>query len=260
MVFLSSMLGLYRAFSITKSLSNLFIDSTAQLLDTIGQKEFDAAIRCLHDSEISNNREREFNMAITLLKGSFEKFSYGNELKFQCAAIISICYYALADIKLSDTYIKLSKVCFEKWIYKSMPVTTSYALFNLMHCREFRRELSKLGLKWKGYPYIPFISCANSIVMNVEIDLVCRNAIQDYNKKMDRLFLSPPKYYFHCPKCNEKKEFIKLTSSETQEMFFYLNPLNLSAFKCSVCGERITINEDNDLELDNDGNFTKKTL
>ena len=121
MEFISSMTGLYKAFCVTRTISGLFINRTIQVLNRIGQKELDAAIKCLHDAEISNNPEREFTMALTLLKSSLEKFSDSNKLKFQCACIIAICYYVIDEFKLSDKYIDFSKSYFSKWIYERRP-------------------------------------------------------------------------------------------------------------------------------------------
>lgn len=266
MEFFSSMTGLYKVFGVTRTISGLFINRTIQVLNRIGQKELDAAIRCLHDAEISNNPEREFTMALTLLKNSLEKLSDSNKLKFQCACVIAVCYYVMDEFKLSDKYIGLSKSYFSKWIYERRPIglmsvgLIRMGYFNYTRCREFRNELQELGLKWKGQPGIPLEFCTNSYSMNEETRLATENAIQEYHNKMDSLFLPTPGYFFHCPKCNERKEFIKLDTFETQEdlLSFPLYVfLGLSIFKCSICGERIKVNEETELELDEDGNFTK---
>lgn len=268
MEFISSMTGLYKTFCVTRTISGLFINRTIQVLNRIGQKELDAAIKCLHDAEISNNPEREFTMALTLLKSSLEKFSDSNKLKFQCACIIAICYYVIDEFKLSDKYINFSKSYFSKWIYERRPVRLMsvgfirMGYFNYTRCRDFRNELQELGLKWKGQPGIPLEFCTNFIFMNKEIRLAVDNAIQEYHNKMDSLFLRTPCYFFYCPKCNERKEFVKLDTFETQEdilSFPLYSLLGLSVFKCSICGERIKVNEETELELDKDGNFTKKS-
>lgn len=246
MDFFSVLTALYRSYCITKNIKGLFINSTIQILERISQKELNAAIRCLQDAEKSINPEREFTMALTLLKSSLEKLSDKNKLKFQCACIIAICYYVINESKLSDKYIGLSKFYFSTWIYNRRPKGLMpvgfMGYFNYTRCREFRNELHELGLKWKGQPCIPLFFCTNSIIMDEETRLVCDNAIQEYNNKMDGLFLPIPSYFFHCPKCNERKGFIKLTSIEDQEdllLFQISNILGLPIFKCSKCGERI---------------------
>lgn len=110
MEFFSSITGLYKVFCVTRTIRGLFINRTIQILNRIGQREFDAEIRCLHDAEISNNPEREFTMALTLMKSSLEKLSDSSKLKFQFACIIAICYYVMDEFKLSDKYISFSKL------------------------------------------------------------------------------------------------------------------------------------------------------
>lgn len=255
MEFFSSMMSLYKVFCVTKTIRRLFINRTIQILNRIGKKELDAAIRCLHDAEISNNPEREFTMALTLLKSSLEKLRDSNKLKFQCACIIAICYYVMEEFELSDKYIGFSKSYFSTWIDKRRPIGVKsvglmrMGYFNYTRCREFRNELHELGLKWKGQPGIPLAFCTNWLIMNEETKLATNNAIQEYKNKIDGLFLPTPSYFFHCPKCNERKKFIKLYTI-----------LGLSIFKCSICGECIKVNEEFELELDEDGNFTKNNV
>ena len=64
-----------------KTINNLFVNKTASLFDKIGCSDFNTAIRCLRDAEISNNPEREFVSALTLLKSSIEKLNNNNKYK-----------------------------------------------------------------------------------------------------------------------------------------------------------------------------------
>lgn len=194
MEFFSSITGLYKVFCVNRTIRGLFINRTIQILNRIGQREFDAAIKCLHDAEISNNPEREFTMALTLMKSSLEKLSDSNKLKFQFACIIAICYYVMDEFKLSDKYISFSKSYFSAWVYARKPIGLMsvgfirMGYFNYTRCQEFRNELLELGLKWEGQPLVPLAFCANPLIMNEEIGLACDNAIQEYSKKLDDIF------------------------------------------------------------------------
>lgn len=178
------------------TITNMFIDETALLLDNVGNSDYEAAKKCLQDAKLSNNKEREFNSAITLLRSGIEKLNDNNKHKFQGAVIIAVCYRLLGDAVLTNRYIDVSKEFFNKWIDKKKPYgLVSFGVVkmgwrNYLCYKEFKEEIESIGLKWKGSFPMPSLLAMNPVLMNSDVNDACHNAIVEFNDKVDNISIS----------------------------------------------------------------------
>lgn len=233
-----------------KAINNLFVNRTASLIDQIGCIEFNAAIKCLHDAEISNVPEREFISALTLLKSSVEKFKIENKYKFQGTLIIGVCYKLLQEDTLSRNYLENSKTHFIEWINKNRPyvgISSNSiiwsAVFNHSSYSDFKKEIVSFGLKWQGeYPFM----FGNPVLMNEDISVALKNAIKDYSFKVDHLFDPPPEYKCVCKKCNREVRLIEPDLSSNKETVSFLlliaKMFDYKVLTCECCGSMFHIN------------------
>jgi len=144
--------------------SSKFIFATEDVIEKIGSNEFNAALRSLKDMRISDNPERELNMAITQFRSSLEHFvsksqgifaSYNVMKKqFQTALLISICYYCINERALCEQYRALSVNYFSEWLESYSNGCPSGKLYNLeIWYDETKKEVIDLGLSWNySYP------------------------------------------------------------------------------------------------------------
>lgn len=179
------------------AINDLFVNKTADLIDKIGCSDFNAAIKCMHDAEVSNNPEREFIIALTLLKNSIEKLKKDNEYRFQGALIIGVCYKFLREEILSRNYLKMSTVFFKEWLDENKPygvVSTSIiwsGFNNRANYFDFKNKIISFGLKWRGESIVHSFMSWNPIIMNEDIHVAIANAIEDYNLKVDNIISIP---------------------------------------------------------------------
>lgn len=83
--------------------NNMLTDKMAQIVENIGRKELNSAIKTLTDSRKSNNKEREIESTITQLRLALEKIT--DELvKAKIAALIAFCYSVLNEVQLARCY------------------------------------------------------------------------------------------------------------------------------------------------------------
>ena len=194
----SSLISIYKTF---KVINNILIDETANTLNYIGEKDFEAALKSLRDSKLSYDKEREYNRSITLLRSAVEKISDENNSKVKGLILIAISYDTLNEKILRDKYKELAKLQFFCWINAARPYgrlgvggmglarifIKSYATYkNTEEYDRFRRDIISLGLEWKQPIFTPGLK--NGLFFNKYISIASEHAIEDFNEYMDHLF------------------------------------------------------------------------
>ena len=87
-----------------------------KILAAIGKSNFDAAIRALEDAKKSNDPRREFESALTLLRGAYEELS-SHESRSTTALLIAACYscFTEKEQRLIESYIEKSNQEFKEY-------------------------------------------------------------------------------------------------------------------------------------------------
>ena len=235
----------------------MFVNKTASLFDKIGCSDFNTAIRCLRDAEISNNPEREFVSALTLLKSSIEKIKSNNKYKFQGALIIGVCYKLLQEDVLSEKYLKMSIELFKEWIYSNRPVglvscgIIRTGAYNRTSYSDFKKEIISFGLKWRGESAIHSFMSWNPILMNEDVSTAIVNAIEDYSIKVNHIFDSQPEYKCVCKKCNREVRLIEpdgFSSNETASTILLIAKMfDYKVLACEYCGNMFHVNSEGEI-------------
>ena len=249
------------------AINDLFVNKTADLIDKIGCSDFNAAIECMHDAEVSNNPEREYISALTLLKSSIEKLKKDNEYRFQGALIIGVCYKFLREETLSIRYLEMSKCFFREWIEKNRPVGlmsiggVRFGYSNYMRYSDFKDAIISLGLKWRGNPSIPAFMSFNALLMNEDVAEAIKNAIEDYDEKLNHLFDPSPEYRCYCDNCGREVRLIEreLQSNTNGDMAYLLLMTTIFKYKimaCENCDKTFFVNSDGKaLQIDSFSKF-----
>lgn len=157
MSFILSVESMRQAYSIYKFSTN-FISKTESVIEEIGANELNAALNSIHDMYISNNPERELNMAITQLRLALQNFdsNAGNyfvshkllEKRWKTSLLISICYHVLDETDLSFKYHDKTYEDFSDWLenISQVPVGKIYAKehnYNVV-----KQKINSIGLDW----------------------------------------------------------------------------------------------------------------
>ena len=241
------------------AINNLFVNKTADLIDKIGCSDFNAAVKCMHDAVVSNNPEREFISALTLLKSSIEKLKSNNKYKFQGTLIIGICYKLLQEETLSIRYLEMSKMYFKDWIEKNRPVGfmsmgfLRFGYSNYMRYSDFKDEIISLGLKWRGNPTIPSFMSFNALLMNEDVAEATKNAIEDYDEKLDHLFDPLMEYRCYCDNCGSEVKLRKweIQSANGALVAYLLLMTTFHEYKimaCEKCDKLFFVNSDGKIQ------------
>lgn len=196
MSFISAVYNLLRIYKGVRRISKLLINETAQLLEQIGHTELVSAINCLNDAKYSNDWEREFSRAITMLRLSLDKLNDKNALKFQVALLLAICYKMLGDNALCNKYRLQSQMLFGTWIYRNRPYGNWPMRFGYVKIRsanrdrynDFKNQVESFGIQWRGISFFYTLMINNPILFNEEVAAGCENAIADFNKLVTELF------------------------------------------------------------------------
>lgn len=91
------------AYDLHQTISDLCVDKTALILESISDCEVQSAQKTLQDCKTSNDRSREIASAITQLRLAMEKTT-STKRKCQIAALIASCYQLLRDKALAMQY------------------------------------------------------------------------------------------------------------------------------------------------------------
>lgn len=186
-----------KLYRLANKISNLFVDQTASLIDSIGNADFSAAEKCLSDASKSLRPDLEFRSAITILRSCEEMFSPKNKSRVQCAILIATCYKVLGEDQLVSLYTGRAKDYFREWIESNKPVAAFPIPFSLVSrwliyapneslYTDFKKEINSLGIPWKGLSIIgTTLASVNSFIMNEEISTGCSNAICVFDDKLD---------------------------------------------------------------------------
>ncbi len=179
-----------------KCITNMFIDQTADLMESIGKHEFKLAINCLRDAKYSNREITEVDRSITILLSAISKIKDKNKLKFQGLLLVALCYNALGDIFNSNKYRDLSIYTFSQWLTDNRPsgmigvpqIPGLSALRNYNSYIYFKQEVQSIGLNWEGHPLIGGLMTANWYLLNQEVERGVENAYIEYSRLVNRLF------------------------------------------------------------------------
>lgn len=99
-----------------KTIHELLVDKTAQIINAIGEKELTSALKTLDDIRYSKNVHREFSSVITQLRLSLEKISSKTTKKSKVALLIALCYKFIGEYQLSSQFGARSISYFNDWI------------------------------------------------------------------------------------------------------------------------------------------------
>ena len=196
MEFVYAVKCLLNTYKTAKCITSLFIDQTADLMASIGKREFEQAINCLRDAKYSTREKAEVDRSITLLLSSIAKFSDKNKLKFQGLLLVALCYNALEDKFNTQKYQNLSIYAFKSWLDANSPTgtlrITSIPGFSAVRNHglylDFKLQVESVGLQWKGHPLIGELMTANWCFLRQEVECGVENAYEDYTKFVNKLF------------------------------------------------------------------------
>lgn len=162
MSFLLSIEGLKQAFAIGRFSYN-FISKAESVIVEIGKNELNAAINSIRDMRISNNPERELNMAITQLRSALQHFdskadnffvSYGTlESRWKTSLLISICYYALGEKDLCIQFRNKTENDFSFWLEEYSHSGSGKLYAKELRYNQVKDTINEIGLSWhSNYP------------------------------------------------------------------------------------------------------------
>lgn len=179
-----------------KCITNMFIDQTADLMESIGKQEFKLAINCLRDAKYSNRIITEVDRSLTLLLSAISKIKDKNKLKFQGLLLVALYYNALGDIFNANKYRDLSIYTFSQWLTDNRPsgmigvphIPGLSALRNYNSYIYFKQEVQSIGLNWEGHPLVGGLMTANWYLLNQEVERGVKNAYNEYSRLVNLLF------------------------------------------------------------------------
>jgi len=99
-----------------KSIHELLVDETARIINAIGERELNSALKTLDDIRYSKNVQREFSSVITQLRLALEKISSKTTKKSKVALLIALCYKFIGEYQLSSQFGARSITFFNDWI------------------------------------------------------------------------------------------------------------------------------------------------
>lgn len=178
-----------------KCITNMFIDQTANLMESIGEHEFRLAINCLRDAKYSNREITEVDRSITILLSAISKIKDKNKLKFQGLLLVALCYNALGDIYNANKYRYLSINTFSQWLTDNRPrgiiglfqIPGLSASYNYNSYIAFKQEIQSIGLNWEGHPLIGGLMTINWYMLNQEVEHGVENAYKEYSRFVNGL-------------------------------------------------------------------------
>ena len=197
MEFISAVQCIMDTYKTAKCITNIFIDQTADLMESIGKREFEIAINCLRDAKYSNREVTEVDRSITILLSAISKMTDKNKLKFQGNLLVALCYNALGDKFNAHKYQNLSISTFRDWLAANRPygmirvsvIPGLAAVRNHGAYITFKQEVQSLGLYWQGNPLIGELMTVSRSLLNEEVECGVDNAYKDYSIFVKGLFL-----------------------------------------------------------------------
>jgi len=179
------------AYSAYKTINDIFVDKTKEVMQAIGKKELQSAIKTLEDIRHSNDKNREFASAITQLRLAMEKMDAENANKWKTALLLALCYKVLNENILSERFGESAKEYFTKYIEgrRRWCLCVAKDQNREMLLGEFKRELEDAGVNhndkepnlsfwealWKGYN------------ATERIENVARESRRDFSMTVNRL-------------------------------------------------------------------------
>jgi len=143
-------------YDVCKTINELFVDETKEILRAISEKELISAIKTLDDIKYSNDKRRELASTITQLRLANEKMDSADVIKAETALLIALCYKTLNEIELSLKFGDSAVEYFnkyidskQKWVKCVAKETNRDALLGI-----FIDELKEVGIDHKDiHPY-----------------------------------------------------------------------------------------------------------
>ena len=196
MEFITAVKCIMGTYKTAKCITNIFIDQTADLMESIGKREFETAINCLRDAKYSNREVAEVDRSITILLSAISKMTDKNKLKFQGNLLVALCYNALGDKFNTHKYKNLSICNFRDWLAANRPygmrrvsvIPGLAAALNHGAYIGFKQEVQSLGLYWKGHPLIGELMTCSYPFLKEEIEWGVENVYKDYTMFVEGLF------------------------------------------------------------------------
>ena len=151
MEFLILLANAKTAYSTYKTINDIFVDKTKEVMRAISEKELRSAIKTLDDIKHSNDKEREFSSAITQLRLALEKMDSDAINKWKTALLIALCYKAINESSLSLKFGDRAIEYFSKYIEEQRRWALSPAKDMWKHecLLRFVCELESIGIKHK---------------------------------------------------------------------------------------------------------------
>ena len=131
-----------------KTIHELLVDKTAQIINAIGEKELTSALKTLDDIKYSKNVYREFSSVITQLRLSLEKLSSKTNKKCKVALLIALCYKFIGEHQLSSQFGVRSISYFNDWIEyeKKRIFTPAKEVWREAVLSQVKEDLDEMGI------------------------------------------------------------------------------------------------------------------
>lgn len=148
--FFTLLLNAKNIYDTVNTINDILVDKMKDILNSIGEKEFQSALKTLDDAKYSTKIEREIESTITQLRLAHEKLSPKKNKKFEVAILISFCYSLLREENLSYQFKHRAKEAFYSYIAEKRDFISRHGkpYWRAIYMDMVKEEFDKLGIKY----------------------------------------------------------------------------------------------------------------